>query len=239
LPLQRHTPSTWRSAPVSSPPRTNSRRYSGLPPLTRPTSFLVTPSTGPPRARSSSSAVANDGSADRSRRRVRPSFQSAITGSGAGSPVRTVATTTAMPRIASWCTRAAEASSSRWASSTPSSSGCPRDRSASSSAVWRRASRGSSPRRSVGGSRWETAPNGIEAAARVAASHSTSQPAASARARASRVSLVLPIPASPASTIPPARVSARLAASASSSARRPTSGHSTSTQASYTDRTGQ
>ena len=39
------------------------------------------------------------------------------------------------------------------------------------------------------------APNGIEAAARVAATHSTSHPAASARARASRASLVLPTPA--------------------------------------------
>src|SRR4029450_2451507 len=100
-------------------------------------------------------------------------------------------------------------------------------------------SRRSPPRRSAGGRRGETAPNGIEAAARVAASHSTPHPAASARARASRAILVLPTPASPASTTPRAPVSARTADSTSSSAWRPTSGHVTSTQASSTDRTGQ
>jgi hypothetical protein len=112
-PVQRHTPSTWCSAPVSHPPRTNSRKYSGFPSDTRSISCLVSPSTGPPRARPSSSAVASGANAGRSRRRARPSFHSAITESGAGAPVRTVTSSTARPRRMRRCISAAEASSSR------------------------------------------------------------------------------------------------------------------------------
>ena len=77
------------------------------------------------RPRPSVRAASGD-NGSRSRRASSPSFHNAFTASGSVPPVRTVTTRRASRVCASWCTTCAENSSSRWASSTPSTSRPPR-----------------------------------------------------------------------------------------------------------------
>ncbi len=143
--------------------------------------------------------------------------------SGPGSPARTVASTNAPSLPARWRTSAAETGSSRWASSIPSTSRRPPARSRSASELRRISSSVSSERTSSGISPAK-APSGTAAALRVAWTHATGAPAASARAQASRASRDLPTPASAITTTPLTPASARAAPIASSSASRPISG---------------
>ena len=72
------------------------------------------------------------------------------------------------------------------------------------------------------GSSGANAPSGSEAAERVARTHATS---ASARSAAAATSRVLPTPAGPVTTTPPAEPPASASATNASSAPRPASGH--------------
>ncbi len=84
------------------------------------------------------------------------------------------------------------------------------------------ASRSAPPGSAAAGSSGANAPSGSEAAERVARTHATSASARSAAAAASRV---LPTPAGPVTTTPPAEPPASASATNASSAPRPASGH--------------
>src|SRR5262252_8175203 len=75
------------------------------------------------------------------------------------------------------------------------------------------------------GSRWATAPRGIDAADCVAATHSAWLPSATSRSMAARASRVLPTPTAPHTTIA-GLPALKLARTPPSSAARPTNGHS-------------
>jgi len=134
-------------------------------------------------------------------RSARPSFHSAVTGSGAGPGVRRLASTLHAPFCTSWCSRAADPSSRKWASSTTRSSfrsGPARSRMAS---LVRR----NSPSRSPGecpasGRNGANGPNGMAAAARDATACAVVKPSAVADLAASAANRVLPTPAAPANT---------------------------------------
>src|SRR5579859_325525 len=159
-------------------------------------------------------------------RRARPSFHSAVTASGASVPARTVATTNTCPCSTSWWMSAADQSSSRSASSTPSTIAFPPARAASRAAVFLSSSSGPAPDRGASASRCHSAPNGTTAADRVATTESVSRPVSAARRTASRASRVFPTPGPPTSTTPRAVPVDRAASITLSSAVRPVSGQS-------------
>ena len=77
----------------------------------------------------------------------------------------------------------------------------------------------------MAGSSAAKAPRGIDRAEREARTHSTAQPCARASSEASAASRVLPTPAGPAITTPPAEPPASASPMSRSSASRPVSGH--------------
>ena len=115
-------PPVSRRAPESTAPISSSRRYSALPRLTSQSRRTLPLATGPPSTATSTASVSASLHDPRSIRSARPSFHSAVTGSGAGPGVRRLASTLQAPFWTSWWTRAAEPSSRNWASSTTSSS---------------------------------------------------------------------------------------------------------------------
>ena len=207
------------------PWRASSRRYSGLPRVSSHIALTVRPSTGPPNPAASSAAASSRDSAAGSTTAHRSSFHKVRNASGAGASPRTVTTAKVSPAATSWCTSAADASSRRCPSSTHSTSRSPAARAAS---AWRARARRSAPSGGpvpVAGSSGANAPNGIDAAERVARTHATALPRPAATSEASSASRVLPTPAGPAITTPPAEPSASASATTRSSASRPTSGH--------------
>ncbi len=223
VPASRHRPSTVTSRPVSTAPRINSRAYSGLPRLRSRIQRIDSSSTGPSSAASTSARTASSLRRSSSSRCAPASFHSETIASGQGSPERTVATTKTPESVARCSTSAADAGSSRWASSTPRMIGRPAARSRSARALSRSSVKPWSER-TDSGTRRANAPSGIIAALRVACTHSASVPSRSARNSASRPRRDLPAPAS-ALTTTPQRPCAPARAIIASSSSRPTSGH--------------
>ena len=95
-PSQRHTPSRIRSEPVSHPPSTSSRKNRAFPRVARHNRSIVRLSTTPPSTPVTNRFIAARGSCASSNRSANPFFHNVTTGSGAGSPVRTVSTTHAV-----------------------------------------------------------------------------------------------------------------------------------------------
>ena len=138
-PASRQRPRSATRRPPSTAPSTSSRAYSGLPRLRSSTQRCASSCTGPPSAASTSVRIASSLRRSSSSRCAPPSFHSETIASGHGSPERTVTTTnTPARRVAKCSTSAADAGSSNWASSTPSTIGRPAARSRSSSALSRR-----------------------------------------------------------------------------------------------------
>jgi hypothetical protein len=188
----------------------------------------VWPSTGPPSAASASCVVSAADSGWSSRRGRSPSFHSAVTASGVGSPLRSVTTTVATRPSTSWCTRKAETSSSRCPSSIPTTTPlgpAPASRAAPARRTSRAASASTAPTIAV------KAPSGSTRADAVAAAHLVVAPRRAASASTSLASRVFPTPAAPASTTPPAAFWRRVnEPTICSSSSRPTSGHASATR---------
>ena len=167
---------SWPRTPESRAPSSSSRTNRALPWLASQNSRRVTPSTRPPRTTVSSSSTWSGIKAPMSSRSTARSFHSAVTGSGADSPVRTVSMTEQRPDVTRWLTTVAEASSSRWASSTASRRRRPSSRGAPMAAATpRRTSPATSPVLSNGSS-GANAPSGICDEERVARTCSTWKP---------------------------------------------------------------
>ena len=158
----------------------------------------------------------------RSSRRRCPSFQSAVTASGAGPPVRMVTITVAARRCTNCCSTNADKLSSKRASSTTTRTGAP-SADAVIVAIRQPTSCSGLP------SRWPAhcakTPSGTDWAATVPATQCTAQPRSAAAAAASRANRVLPTPAEPAITTPAYASSAQSTpAMTLSSSARPVSG---------------
>ena len=104
-PCNRQTPRTCTSSRASvAAPRT-SRRKSRFPRVTAQSRSTVSSSTGPSSTVVTKSCSSSRDSASSCTYSASPSFQSAVTGSGRGSPLRTVRTTPPTRSIARWWTR--------------------------------------------------------------------------------------------------------------------------------------
>ena len=198
-----HIPPRRASAPLSTAAPTSSRANRALPSVRVHRKWRTWPSTGPPSASRTSRSRTGRPSGSRSSRSHSPSFHSPTTASGTSSPRRTVASTRRPSWVASWCTSAAEASSSVWASSMASTAGS-RARMASAP--------GQGGRRVVDGQQRGEGAERNDAGRPGRAHPQDAQAASSARSTASASRRDLPTPASPASTTPrrAARASAAL-----------------------------
>jgi hypothetical protein len=225
-PFQRQIPSTRCSALLSSPPSTSSRRNSGWPTVSSQSWCTADPSTCPPSAAASSSAVSSLVSRGTSRRPINRSFHSEKIGSGTIVPAQALTTTNAARVAASWWISVAEVWSRRCASSTARTI----RRLPALLTRWRTVSwssrAGSGAEVCAGGSRWATAPNGRVAAALVACIQWMAAPVSSARATASWTRRVRPEPIGPTSIVPWLVGEFSASSTSFSSRRRPTSGHS-------------
>ena len=223
-------PSCSERVPCSSAPRISSRRNSALPSDRSARKAEAAPSTGPPTMASISCCTASAPRPVISIRSRRSSFHRATTASGAGSPDRMTATTNAARVSTIRCTRVADASSRRWASSTTSSRrrGPADSRNAAAS---RRSSSARAPAAPVSpsvtiGSRGASAPNGSPAADRVPVAQAVTIPERSASSTASRASRVLPTPAGPARRAPREDGTDSRSPRRRNSGPRPVNGHS-------------
>lgn len=223
-PFHRQTSSSMSRAPLARPPSTSSRRNNMFPRLSSQRWCSVAPSTCPPSTWRTRSSDCPRASPWMSMRSARPSFHSAKIGSGTVTPVRAVTTTVAAPVTASWWISAAEVESSRWASSTASR----RRRPPACSTRWRAACgrrwAAWEPGPSQAARSWPIAPSGMPDADRVAMTHRTAAPAASARSATARASRVLPTPGGPTRTTPVRCPSSSALRTAASSRSRPTNG---------------
>lgn len=195
-PLSRTAASRWRSSRRSPRHRRcNRSTVSGSREVSAPAA--------------SSSAVSSRGSGSRARRGSSSPDHSRDTASGTEAP--SVATTRrrVRPCTASWCTRAADAESSRCASSTSSSRTPDRRCTARCRVI-------------PSGSRWAKAAKGTSRVSGVPAARARSVPRT-----ASVTSLVLPAPAGPVTTRPP-RPAATDPRTSSSSSARPVNGQGVS-----------
>ncbi|KAF0967605.1 hypothetical protein BPODLACK_03967 [Gordonia sp. YY1] len=113
------TPLTCRSVFASRAPSTRCLRNSAFPPDASHIWVAECSSSCPPRTDSISSTLCSLVNGDNVIRVRWLSFHSDVTASGTASPLRTVATMCTARSIASWCSRVADNSSSRCASSTP------------------------------------------------------------------------------------------------------------------------
>ncbi len=198
---QASTPGTRVSSPRSRTAPNRSRSSRRSPWHRRCRRFTVSGSRPPPAPAASRCAVSSGGSSSPVHsREIAP---------GAGMPSVAVTSSRVRPCTASWWTRAAEASSRRWASSTISS----RTEERSCTARCRVTS---------SGSRCAKAAKGMERASGVPATRAQSVPRA-----ASATSRVLPQPADPVTTIPcrPAASDLRIS---STSLSRPVNGQGSS-----------
>jgi hypothetical protein len=125
------------------------------------------------------------------------SFHRAATTSGGWAPVRTVRTTVARRVRTSLCTSVADRSSSRWASSIPTTTGPPWARRASRTAAMACHAAVGSEDAPATGTRWASAPSGIAAVPRVQVTHSVRRPRARRVLMASWASRVRPTPCPP------------------------------------------
>ena len=142
-----------------------------LPALASHKKCSVAPSTDPSSTVVAMVSTSVRASACSSMSAAGPSFHSATIESGAGSPLRSVNTTDATPFVTSRWTSAADASSSRCASSTPRSSRPSRSPCWSARTIAPSVASRPRPIDSLG-TRCATAPSGTAAAACVATTHS-------------------------------------------------------------------
>ncbi|SHW57830.1 Uncharacterised protein [Mycobacteroides abscessus subsp. abscessus] len=226
-PAQSHTPECRVSRPALTSVSNRWRRYSTLPCVYCHSCCTHRECTGPPRMCSTSFPISGSESGCSSMRSSTSSFQMEVMASGAGSPDRTVSTTVASRRVTSWCTANADRSSSRWASSTPTTT-LPFGAVPITPSITSRTRRSGSGPKSLTTS--ANAPSGMVRADAVPAIH-RERPGGRHTATASRARRVFPTPASPANTMPRARSAPRRVAPAitRSSSARPCRGHSWST----------
>ena len=201
-PTVRHRPASSTSVPASTPASTSSRRYCRLPSLASHSCCRAAPSTWPPNTCSSRSLVSARFSGPTSTRSQSPFFQTAWTASGAGSPVRTLATAKTVRADTSCWNNRADASSNHWASSTSSRKRCPPLRCMSASVACPSMAMPRSTARAAGGSKGARAPNGMPRADWLAMARSTWKPAAAPCSAISAASRVFPTPAGPARITP-------------------------------------
>ena len=192
-----------------------------LPALASHKKCSVAPSTDPSSTVVAMVSTSVRASACSSMSAAGPSFHSATIESGAGSPLRSVNTTDATPFVTSRWTSAADASSSRCASSTPRSNRPSRSPCWSARTIAPSVASRPRPIDSLG-TRCATAPSGTAAAACVATTHSVRSCSCAPVVMTSRARRVFPTPAAPVSTTLPLAESAELASAISSS--RPTRG---------------
>ncbi len=218
-------PSSTVSRCSSTAPRISSRAYRTLPALESTTLRITDCSTGPSSTLPTSCSIASSLSGLRFIRSAPASFQSASIASGVGSPTQIVAITKAPAAVARCSSSAAEAGSSRCASSTATTTPRPWARSRSLSVLRRINSRGSTERTSSG-IRAANAPSGTVAELRVPRVQYTRSPSDSAAASASRATRDRPNPTPLAITTPGQSASRRADAIRSSSTDRPVNGQS-------------
>lgn len=191
-PLQRQTPSSADSEPLSSPPCTSSRRNSGLPRERCHSRCSAPSSSRPPSAAVNSSRVSWRVSSPMSSRSATRSFHIANTGSGTLTPCGAITSTNAAAVAANWWTRVADKSSSRCASSTQSTSRLPSAPRVRCAATWlSRCARSAVPV-APPGSRWANAPKGIVEADDIARTQCVRAPPASSSASKALASRVFP-----------------------------------------------